>query len=168
MPKRRPTRPTATHSGYGPNCWRFAIGFGDATASTIWSATVRTTAACSTRFCAAAATSVPVLVLGEPGTGRRTVARAIHMHDRAAPPPLVPFDCAALPPEVLERELFGAWKRSVDGSGGAGAPPRLDLPAGVAVLLLDVTELHRDLQCASCRDDRGGSGPNPGHDVRRP
>src|SRR5258706_10971814 len=67
----------------------------------------------------AAATSVPVLIVGEPGTGKRTVARTIH-HQGAHPhAPLLPIDCAALPAEVLERALFG---------GEAAA--RLPLPEG--------------------------------------
>jgi PAS domain S-box-containing protein len=82
---------------------------------------------------AAAATSVPVLVVGEPGTGKRTVARAIHQQSDRRSAPLVPFDCVALPPELFERELFGA------GSAPGLAP-------GSTALLVDVLELPRDLQ----------------------
>lgn len=86
---------------------------------------------------AAAATTVPVLIVGEPGTGKRLVARTIHQRGPRPTAPLVPFDAAALPPEVLERELFEA----------NGAPrPRLGLPDGATVLLGDLLELPRDLQ----------------------
>ncbi len=56
----------------------------------------------------AAGTTVPVLLLGEPGTGKRYVARAIHQNAPGRSGPLIPFDPEALPAEVLERELFAA------------------------------------------------------------
>jgi transcriptional regulator with PAS, ATPase and Fis domain len=87
---------------------------------------------------AASATTVPVLIVGEPGTGKRTVARTIHQRGPSGTLPLVPFDCAALPPEVLERELFGG----PDGQ----ASPRLALAEGSSLLLGEVLDLPRDLQ----------------------
>jgi DNA-binding NtrC family response regulator len=87
---------------------------------------------------AAAASTVPVLIVGEPGTGKRTVARTIHARSERAGAPLLPFDCAALPPEVLERELFGT---GIDRNS-----PRLLAPSGATVLLLESLELPRDLQ----------------------
>jgi PAS domain S-box-containing protein len=87
---------------------------------------------------AAAATDVPALIVGEPGTGKRTVARTIHQQGARAQSLLMPLDCAALPPDILERELFG-------GPGVAAGSP-LDLPDGVTVLLAEVQELPRDLQ----------------------
>ncbi len=53
----------------------------------------------------AAASTTPVLIVGEPGTGKRQVARAIHQNGPGRQQPLVPFDCEALPAEILEREL---------------------------------------------------------------
>ncbi|MBV8557890.1 MAG: sigma-54-dependent Fis family transcriptional regulator [Planctomycetaceae bacterium] len=87
---------------------------------------------------AAAATSVPVLIVGEPGTGKRLVARTIHQLGPRRQAPLVPFDCAALPAEVLERELFGI----LEGSHSA----RLVLPDGSTLLIDDILDLPRDLQ----------------------
>ena len=55
----------------------------------------------------AAASTTPVLIVGEPGTGKRQVARTIHQNGPGRQQPLVPFDCEALPVEILERELFG-------------------------------------------------------------
>ena len=54
----------------------------------------------------AAATTAPVLIVGEPGTGKRLVARTIHRTGPNPERPLIPIDCEALPPEVVERELF--------------------------------------------------------------
>jgi len=91
---------------------------------------------------AAAQTAVPVLVVGEPGTGKRLVARTIHQLGPKRHAPIIPFDCAALPPDVLERELFGP----ASGNGDPNAPPRLHLPEGSTLLIGDVTDLPRDLQ----------------------
>jgi PAS domain S-box-containing protein len=88
---------------------------------------------------AAAATTVPVLIVGESGTGKRLMARTIHQQGPRSSSPLLAFDCAALPAEVLKRELFG--DRSDD-----AAPPRLTLPEGATLLIGDVLELPRDLQ----------------------
>lgn len=84
---------------------------------------------------AAAATSVAVLIVGEPGTGKHVVARAIHHQSPRKQTPLLPIDCAALPAEVIERELFG---------GGGSA--RLTLAEGSSVLIGDILDLPRDLQ----------------------
>ncbi len=86
---------------------------------------------------ASAATEAPVLIVGEPGTGRRTVARAIHYSGPRREAPLVPIDVAALPPEVLRREIRGD-------QGGRSTRP--GLPDGASLLLGDVLELPRDLQ----------------------
>ena len=85
---------------------------------------------------ASAASEVPVLIVGEPGSGKRTVARTIHARGPRRSAPLLPFDCAALPPEVLDRQLFGPERTS----------SRLDLPEGATLLLFEVLELPRDLQ----------------------
>lgn len=83
----------------------------------------------------AAATSVPVLVVGEPGTGKRTVARTIHQQSARRQAPILPIDCASLPAEVLERQLFG---------GDLAA--RLNLPEGSSLMIGDILDLPRDLQ----------------------
>lgn len=52
-------------------------------------------------------TSHPVLILGEPGTGKESVARAIHANGPHAERPFVPVDCGSLVPSLIEAELFG-------------------------------------------------------------
>ncbi|HWE39913.1 MAG TPA: sigma 54-interacting transcriptional regulator [Isosphaeraceae bacterium] len=89
---------------------------------------------------AAAATTVPVLIVGEPGTGKRTLARAIHQQGPRASATLLPLDCSALPPEVLDRRLFG----TTNGDGRQSA--RLDLPEGSTLILTEVLDLPRDVQ----------------------
>ena len=92
----------------------------------------------------AASTTSPVAIVGEPGTGKRLVARTIHQAGSRRQHPLIPFDCGVLPPEVLERELFGSRR------GG------LVVEDGATLMLIDVPELHRDLQArlVEALDDR--------------
>lgn len=91
------------------------------------------------QLAAAAAARVPVLVLGEPGTGRRLVARIIHQQAGPDPGPLRYLDCAALPPEVVGRELDQLRARP---PSPESAPPA----AGPTLLLADVPGLARDVQ----------------------
>src|SRR5438477_168669 len=53
------------------------------------------------------ATDVTLLILGESGTGKDLVARAVHEASRRARQPLVVFDCSSVSPELLASELFG-------------------------------------------------------------
>ncbi len=98
----------------------------------------------------AAATTAPVLIVGEPGTGKRQVARTIHQNGPERQQPLIPFDCEALPAEILERELFAAHGsaevKSPESPADPTSRPRLSLRDGSTLLICEVLSLPRDLQ----------------------
>jgi Nif-specific regulatory protein len=83
----------------------------------------------------AARSGAPVLISGEPGSGRKTVARAIHLRSEKAERPLVQVTCAEAPAEVVDRALFGGGD---DQRGTSGA---LVEAGGGSVVLDEVARL---------------------------
>ncbi len=66
---------------------------------------------------AVAPSDAPVVIEGEPGSGKELVAQLIHARSRRAERPLVVVDCAALAPAMLELELFGQARTTAHGTG---------------------------------------------------
>ncbi|MCL6729360.1 sigma-54-dependent transcriptional regulator [Sphingomonas hankyongi] len=64
----------------------------------------------------AARNRLPILIIGEPGTGKETIARAIHSASLRAKGPLLLLDCKAVPANIIDSELFGHEKGAFPGA----------------------------------------------------
>jgi transcriptional regulator with GAF, ATPase, and Fis domain len=92
-----------------------------------------------------AATDATVLITGETGTGKELVARAIHTESPRRDRPLVKVNCAALPPTLIESELFGHEKGSFTGAVGRKVG-RFELADGGTLFLDEIGELPIEVQ----------------------
>jgi DNA-binding NtrC family response regulator len=92
-----------------------------------------------------APTDANVLIHGESGTGKELVACAIHDQSKRAGGPFIKINCAAVPPELIESELFGHKKGAFTGalSDKAGL---VELAAGGSLLLDEISEIPAHLQ----------------------
>lgn len=93
----------------------------------------------------AASASSPILILGDSGTGKELVARALHHESRRKSQPFVKVNCAALAEGVLESELFGHERGAFTGAVKS-KPGRFELAGKGTIFLDEIAEISPGVQ----------------------
>jgi transcriptional regulator with PAS, ATPase and Fis domain len=94
----------------------------------------------------AAANTYPVLIVGESGTGKELFAQSIHHASSRGIHPFVQINCAAIPKDLLESELFGYARGAFTGARSAGKPGKFELAHRGTVFLDEIGDLPLDMQ----------------------
>ncbi|NMP32813.1 sigma 54-interacting transcriptional regulator [Thalassotalea sp. M1531] len=94
---------------------------------------------------------LPLLINGETGTGKELVARAIHQQSERNEGPFLAINCASLPEQLLESELFGYVAGAFTGANEQGKPGLFELANGGTVFLDEVAEMSVYLQAKLLR-----------------
>jgi DNA-binding NtrC family response regulator len=92
-----------------------------------------------------AAVNAPVLILGESGVGKDVIANLLHKHSPRAAHPFCSVNCAALPPDLLESELFGYEAGAFTGAVKA-KPGKFEQADGGTILLDEIGEMSAAMQ----------------------
>ena len=90
-------------------------------------------------------TDITVLITGESGTGKELVAKALHKSSERVGEPFIKVNCAALPRELLESELFGFEKGAFTGAHRRKYG-RFEMAQNGTIFLDEISEMHMDLQ----------------------
>lgn len=95
---------------------------------------------------AAAANSSPVLITGESGTGKELFAQAIHHAGPRKLQPFIQINCAAIPKDLLESELFGYDRGAFTGALSSGKPGKFEIADHGTIFLDEIGDLPLDMQ----------------------
>ena len=90
-------------------------------------------------------TDITILITGESGTGKELVAKALHKASERANEPFIKVNCAALPRELLESELFG-FERGAFTGAHRRKYGRFEIAQNGTIFLDEISEMHPDLQ----------------------
>ncbi|OGP35829.1 MAG: Fis family transcriptional regulator [Deltaproteobacteria bacterium GWC2_65_14] len=120
---------------------------------------------------AAGPTNASVLITGENGSGKEIVAREIHRHSKRAGKPFIPVNCAAIPEELIESELFGHERGAFTGAVGKRRG-RFELASEGTIFLDEVGDMSPRTQAKILRVleekafERVGGGERVRSDAR--
>lgn len=93
----------------------------------------------------------PILILGETGTGKELVARAIHYRSPNSQGPLVSVNCAAIPRDLIESELFGYERGAFSGASVSGKKGLVEQAACGTLFLDEIGDLSMEAQAKLLR-----------------
>lgn len=94
---------------------------------------------------------IPVMLLGETGTGKEAFARAIHDYSARRDKPFVALNCAAIPESLIESELFGYRDGAFTGARSKGARGKILQADGGTLFLDEIGDMPLQLQCRLLR-----------------
>jgi DNA-binding NtrC family response regulator len=113
------------------------------------------------RAAKASARDVPILILGEPGTGKELFAEAIHEASKRKGKPYIRINCAAIPDNLLEAQLFGYVAGAFSGASKTGEKGLFDHANGGTIFLDEVGEASSAMQAALLRVLQPPQGKGP-------
>jgi DNA-binding NtrC family response regulator len=93
----------------------------------------------------------PILILGETGTGKELIASAIHYRSPNFKGPFIPVNCAAIPKDLVESELFGYEKGAFSGAGALGKKGLIEEAANGTLFLDEIGDLSPEAQAKLLR-----------------
>lgn len=98
-----------------------------------------------------AKTDIPVLLTGETGTGKEVMAKALHTNSLRYDKPFVSINCAAIPFELLESELFGYMEGAFTGAKRGGKKGKFQLANGGTIFLDEIGDMPSSMQAKLLR-----------------
>ncbi len=99
----------------------------------------------------AAKTNTNILITGESGTGKEVIAYFIHQSSLRANGPFIKVNCASIPPDLFESELFGYEHGAFTGARSQGKPGKFEMADGGTILLDEIGELPLMMQAKLLR-----------------